>query len=165
MLIIGLLILLAAAAFAGVVISENWGGGTFAVKGFGHVLGHLHAGADLHFRHRLDGDLLLRPVGRQRVDSAAPSRVEPASCGEPGRSRGARRTRGRARQVGARTAAAQRAAASRPPSSTLASAQPAYVRAGQAAYAPPRAPGELFPTPNPRPVVMDEGPLMHEVEV
>ena len=40
MLLIGLLILVAAAAFAGVLISENWGGGTFAIKGFGHVLGH-----------------------------------------------------------------------------------------------------------------------------
>src|SRR5665213_4455446 len=40
MLIIGLLIVVAAAAFAGVVVSENWGGATFAVKGFGHVLGH-----------------------------------------------------------------------------------------------------------------------------
>ena len=28
MLIIGLLIVVAAAAFAGVVVSENWGGGT-----------------------------------------------------------------------------------------------------------------------------------------
>ena len=40
MLLIGLLILVAAAAFAGVLMSENWGGGTFAIKGFGHVLGH-----------------------------------------------------------------------------------------------------------------------------
>ena len=40
MLIIGLLIVVAAAAFAGVVVSENWGGGTYAVKGFGHLLGH-----------------------------------------------------------------------------------------------------------------------------
>jgi uncharacterized membrane protein len=41
MLIIGLLIVVAAAAFAGAVISENWGGSTYTVHGFGHVLGHL----------------------------------------------------------------------------------------------------------------------------
>ncbi|HTC70801.1 MAG TPA: hypothetical protein VK662_14620 [Acidothermaceae bacterium] len=41
MLIIGLLIVVAAAAFAGAVVSENWGGSTYTVHGFGHVLGHL----------------------------------------------------------------------------------------------------------------------------
>jgi len=41
MLLIGLLIVVAAAAFAGAVVSENWGGNTYAVHGFGHVLGHL----------------------------------------------------------------------------------------------------------------------------
>jgi uncharacterized membrane protein len=41
MLIIGLLIVVAAAAFAGAVVSENWGGTTYTVHGFGHVLGHL----------------------------------------------------------------------------------------------------------------------------
>ena len=39
MLIIGLLIAAAAAAFAAVVLSENWGGATYAVHGFGHNLG------------------------------------------------------------------------------------------------------------------------------
>jgi uncharacterized membrane protein len=41
MLLIGLLIVVAAAAFAGAVVSENWGGSTYTVHGFGHVLGHL----------------------------------------------------------------------------------------------------------------------------
>jgi hypothetical protein len=41
MLIIGLLIVVAAAAFAGAVVSENWGGSTYTIHGFGHVLGHL----------------------------------------------------------------------------------------------------------------------------
>jgi hypothetical protein len=41
MLIVGLLIAVAVAVFAGVVLSENWGGNTFTVNGFGHVLGHL----------------------------------------------------------------------------------------------------------------------------
>jgi hypothetical protein len=41
MLLIGLLIVVAAAAFAGAVVSENWGGPTYTVHGFGHVLGHL----------------------------------------------------------------------------------------------------------------------------
>lgn len=41
MLIIGLLIMAAAAVFAGVVMSENWGGSAYQVDGFGHVLGHL----------------------------------------------------------------------------------------------------------------------------
>jgi uncharacterized membrane protein len=41
MLLIGLLIVVAAAAFAGAVVSENWGGDTYTVHGFGHVLGHL----------------------------------------------------------------------------------------------------------------------------
>ena len=41
MLLIGLLIMAAAAVFAGVLLSENWGGTTYQVDGFGHVLGHL----------------------------------------------------------------------------------------------------------------------------
>lgn len=41
MLLIGLLIMVAAAVFAGVLLSENWGGTTYQVDGFGHVLGHL----------------------------------------------------------------------------------------------------------------------------
>lgn len=41
MLLIGLLIMAAAAVFAGVLMSENWGGTTYQVDGFGHVLGHL----------------------------------------------------------------------------------------------------------------------------
>jgi uncharacterized membrane protein len=41
MLIIGLLIALAAAVFAGVVLAEDWGGATYAIHGFGHYLGSL----------------------------------------------------------------------------------------------------------------------------
>ena len=41
MLLIGLLIAVAVAVFAAVVAAENWGGDTFTVNGFGHVLGHL----------------------------------------------------------------------------------------------------------------------------
>jgi len=41
MLLIGLLIMVAAAVFAGVVLSENWGGPTYEIDGFGRVLGHL----------------------------------------------------------------------------------------------------------------------------
>jgi FtsZ-interacting cell division protein ZipA len=44
MLIVGFLIAVAVAVFAGVVLSENWGGDTFTVNGFGHVLGHLTLG-------------------------------------------------------------------------------------------------------------------------
>jgi hypothetical protein len=66
----------------------------------------------------------------------------------------------------ARELASQRAAASTA-SSTLASAQPAYAPApaGQPAYASRERPAELFPTPTPRPAALDDGPLMHEVEV
>jgi uncharacterized membrane protein len=41
MLLIGLLIVAAAAVFAGVVVSANWGGPRYEISGFGHVLGHL----------------------------------------------------------------------------------------------------------------------------
>jgi uncharacterized membrane protein len=41
MLFIGLLIALAAVVFAVVVLAEDWGGATYAIHGFGHVLGHL----------------------------------------------------------------------------------------------------------------------------
>ncbi len=41
MLIIGLLIALAAAVFAGVVLAEDWGGATYAIHGFGYNLGSL----------------------------------------------------------------------------------------------------------------------------
>jgi hypothetical protein len=40
MLIIGLLIVIAAVVFGAVEVSQNWGGSTFAVKGFGQTLGH-----------------------------------------------------------------------------------------------------------------------------
>jgi len=41
MLIVGLLIAIAAVVFAVVVLTEDWGGATYAIHGFGHVLGHL----------------------------------------------------------------------------------------------------------------------------
>lgn len=41
MLLIGLLIALAAAVFAGVVLAEDWGGASYAIHGFGHHLGNL----------------------------------------------------------------------------------------------------------------------------
>jgi hypothetical protein len=41
MLILGFLIVVAVAVFAGVVLSDNWGGSTVSINGFGHVLGHL----------------------------------------------------------------------------------------------------------------------------
>ncbi|MBX5447468.1 MAG: hypothetical protein IRZ27_02970 [Acidothermus cellulolyticus] len=41
MLVIGLLIAAAAAAFGAVVTVEDWGGSTYAVRGFGHHLANL----------------------------------------------------------------------------------------------------------------------------
>lgn len=41
MMFIGLLIALAAAAFAAVVLAENWGGVTYTIHGFGATLGSL----------------------------------------------------------------------------------------------------------------------------
>jgi len=41
MLFIGLLIALAAAVFAAVLLAEDWGGATYTIHGFGHVLGSL----------------------------------------------------------------------------------------------------------------------------
>ena len=41
MLILGFLIVVAVAVFAGVVLSDNWGGSTVSITGFGHTLGHL----------------------------------------------------------------------------------------------------------------------------
>ena len=41
MLFIGLLIALAAAVFVAVVLAEDWGGPSYTIRGFGHVLGSL----------------------------------------------------------------------------------------------------------------------------
>lgn len=41
MLLIGLLIALAAAVFAGVLLAQDWGGASYAINGFGHHLGNL----------------------------------------------------------------------------------------------------------------------------
>ena len=40
-----------------------------------------------------------------------------------------------------------------------------YAPAGQPEYVAADQPAELFPTATRRPVVLDEGPLMHEIEV
>ena len=47
MLIIGFLIVVAVAVFAGVVLSDNWGGSTTSIAGFGHTLGHLTLATEL----------------------------------------------------------------------------------------------------------------------
>jgi uncharacterized membrane protein len=155
MLIIGLLILLAAAAFAGVVISENWGGDTFAVKGFGHVLGH-YTLAQIFISAIVLTAIFFFGLWAASVSTRLRRR---ASSRRRAESRAAREEHDELvaeRDRLARELASQRAAASAA-SSTPATGQPAYAPTGQ--------PAERFPTPAPRPVVMDEGPLMHDVEV
>jgi len=161
MLLIGLLILVAAAAFAGVLISENWGGGTFAIKGFGHVLGHYTlaqifiSGIVLTaifffglWAASVSTRLRRRASSRRRAENRAAREEHDELVAERDKL---------AREL----AAAQRTA---PAVATAAPAagQPAYVPAGLPAYAPAEQPNELFPT---RQVVLDEGPLMREVEV
>jgi uncharacterized membrane protein len=170
MLLIGLLILVAAAAFAGVLISENWGGGTFAIKGFGHVLGHYTlaqifiSGIVLTaifffglWAASVSTRLRRRASGRRRAENRAAREEHDELVAE--------------RDKLARELAAQRAAtaAATPVAVPVAAEQPAYVAAGQPAYpagqpayVAPEQPAELFPT---RQVVLDEGPLMREVEV
>jgi uncharacterized membrane protein len=173
MLLIGLLILVAAAAFAGVLISENWGGGTFAIKGFGHVLGHYTlaqifiSGIALTaifffglWAASVSTRLRRRASSRRRAENRAAREEHDELVAERDK-------------LSRELAAAQRAGASAP-TSTLATGQPAYVPAGlpayvaadqPAGYVAADRPAELFPTPTPRPVVLDEGPLMHEIEV
>lgn len=169
MLLIGLLILVAAAAFAGVLISENWGGGTFAIKGFGHVLGHYTlaqifiSGIVLTaifffglWAASVSTRLRRRASSRRRAENRATREEHDELVAERDKL---------AREL----AAAQRTtpvAATAPVVATAATAtatgQPAYVPAGLPAYVPADQPNELFPT---RQVVLDEGPLMREVEV
>jgi uncharacterized membrane protein len=140
MLIIGLLIVVAAAAFAGVVVSENWGGGTYAVKGFGHVLGHYTlaqiflSGVVLTaifffglWAASVSTRLRRRASSRRRTDARAAREEHDELVAERDRL--------------ARELAAQRAAA-----------PAASPEAAPAVAAPP-------------PVVLDDGPLMREVEV
>jgi uncharacterized membrane protein len=163
MLIIGLLILLAAAAFAGVVISENWGGGTFAVKGFGHVLGHYTlaqifiSGIVLTaifffglWAASVSTRLRRRASSRRRAESRAAREEHDELVAERDRL--------------ARDLAAQRAAASTATTTLAAPGQPAYAGAGQRAYVAEQQPAELFPTAQQQ-VVLDDRPLMHDVEV
>jgi uncharacterized membrane protein len=155
MLLIGLLILVAAAAFAGVLISENWGGGTFAIKGFGHVLGHYTlaqifiSGIVLTaifffglWAASVSTRLRRRASSRRRAESRAAREEHDELLAE--------------RDNLARELAAQRAA------HPVATGQPAYAAP---AYVAGEQPAELFPTATPRPVVLDQGPLMHDVEV
>jgi uncharacterized membrane protein len=162
MLLIGLLILVAAAAFAGVLISENWGGGTFAIKGFGHVLGHYTlaqifiSGIVLTaifffglWAASVSTRIRRRASSRRRAESRAAREEHDELVAERDRL---------AREL----AAAQRATPVTIPVAAATTGQPAYVPPGLPAYVPAEQPNELFPT---RQVVLDEGPLMHEVEV
>jgi uncharacterized membrane protein len=162
MLLIGLLILVAAAAFAGVLISENWGGGTFAIKGFGHVLGHYTlaqifiSGIVLTaifffglWAASVSTRIRRRASSRRRAESRAAREEHDELVAERDRL---------AREL----AAAQRATPVAVPVAAATTGQPAYVPPGLPAYVPAEQPNELFPT---RQVVLDDGPLMHEVEV
>jgi uncharacterized membrane protein len=162
MLLIGLLILVAAAAFAGVLISENWGGGTFAIKGFGHVLGHYTlaqifiSGIVLTaifffglWAASVSTRIRRRASSRRRAESRAAREEHDELVAERDRL---------AREL----AAAHRATPVAVPVAASTTGQPAYVPPGLPAYVPAEQPNELFPT---RQVVLDEGPLMHEVEV
>jgi uncharacterized membrane protein len=172
MLLIGLLILVAAAAFAGVLISENWGGGTFAIKGFGHVLGH-YTLAQIFISGIALTALFFFGVWAASVSTRLRRR---ASSRRRAENRAAREEHDELvaeRDKLSRELASQRAPASAA-TSTLAAGQPGYVPAGQPAYLAAEQsagyvaadrPAELFPTATPRPVVLDEGPLMHEIEV
>ena len=165
MLLIGLLILVAAAAFAGVLISENWGGGTFAIKGFGHVLGHYTlaqifiSGIVLTaifffglWAASVSTRLRRRASSRRRAENRATREEHDELVAE--RDKLAREL------AAAQSTAPVAATATAAPAATT--DQPAYVQAGLPAYVPAEQPNELFPT---RQVVLDEGPLMREVEV
>jgi len=144
MLIIGLLIVVAAAAFAGVVVSENWGGGTYAVKGFGHVLGH-YTLAQIFLSAVVITAIFFFGLWAASVSTRLRRR---ASSRRRAESRAAREEHDELvaeRDKLARELAAQRAAT------------PVAVPAG--------APVVVPPATEQRPVVLDEGPLMHEIEV
>lgn len=168
MLLIGLLILVAAAAFAGVLISENWGGGTFAIKGFGHVLGH-YTLAQIFISGIVLTAIFFFGLWAASVSTRIRRR---ASSRRRAESRAAREEHDElvlerdrlARELAAARRTTPVAAA---PVAASTTGQPAYVPPGLPAYAPAERraaeqPNELFPT---RQVALDDGPLMHEVEV
>ncbi|HEY5456807.1 MAG TPA: hypothetical protein VIJ96_15190 [Acidothermaceae bacterium] len=178
MLLIGLLILVAAAAFAGVLMSENWGGGTFAIKGFGHVLGHYTlaqifiSGIVLTaifffglWAASVSTRIRRRASSRRRAESRAAREEHDELVAE--RDRLARDLAAAQRN----TPVAAPVAAAPVGAPAAAAGQPVYVPEGQPAYVPAeqrpatvatQQPNELFPT---RQVLLEEGPLMHDVEV
>ncbi len=189
MLLIGLLILVAAAAFAGVLISENWGGGTFAIKGFGHVLGHYTlaqifiSGIVLTaifffglWAASVSTRIRRRASSRRRAESRAAREEHDELVAE--RDKLARELAATQRNAPVAAPVATTPVATAPiaaapvtaapvAAAPVATGQPAYVPAGLPAYVPAAQvpvdqPNELFPN---RQVVLDEGPLMHEVEV
>jgi uncharacterized membrane protein len=168
MLLIGLLILVAAAAFAGVLISENWGGGTFAIKGFGHVLGHYTlaqifiSGIVLTaifffglWAASVSTRIRRRASSRRRAEGRAAREEHDELVAERDRL---------ARELAAaqRTAPGATAPGATARVAATTTGQPAYVPPGLPAYVPAEQPNESFPS---RQVVLDDGPLMHEVEV
>ncbi len=170
MLIIGLLIVVAAAAFAGVVVSENWGGGTYAVKGFGHVLGHytlaqIFLSAVVLTAIFFFGLWAASVSTRLRRRASSRRRAESRAAREEHDELVAERDR-LARELAAQRAAAPVAVSAGAPITVPAAAgQPVYAPGGQPEYVAADQPAELFPTATRRPVVLDEGPLMHEIEV
>jgi hypothetical protein len=163
MLIIGLLIVVAAAAFAGVVVSENWGGGTYAVKGFGHVLGHYTlaqiflSGVVLTaifffglWAASVSTRLRRRASSRRRAESRAAREEHDELVAE--------------RDKLARDLAAQRAATPVATGPDDTAGQPPVYAAGHRAYAGAPRPAESSP-PATQPVVIDDRPLMTDVEV
>lgn len=173
MLLIGLLILVAAAAFAGVLISENWGGATFAIKGFGHVLGHYTlaqifiSGIVLTaifffglWAASVSTRIRRRASSRRRAESRAAREEYDELVAE--RDRLARELAAAQRTAPVAAPVATQVAAA--PAATTATGQPAYVPPELPAYVPAeQQPNEVLP--NRRQVVLDEGPLMHDVEV
>ena len=170
MLIIGLLIVVTAAALAGVVVSENWGGGTYAVKGFGHVLGHytlaqIFLSAVVLTTIFFFGLWAASVSTRLRRRASSRRRAESRAAREEHDELVAERDR-LARELAAQRAAAPVAvSAGAPITVPAATGQPVYAPSGQPEYVAADQPAELFPTATPRPVVLDEGPLMHEIEV
>ncbi|HEY3926568.1 MAG TPA: hypothetical protein VGL75_18560 [Acidothermaceae bacterium] len=179
MLLIGLLILVAAAAFAGVLISENWGGGTFAIKGFGHVLGHYTlaqifiSGIVLTaifffglWAASVSTRIRRRASNRRRAESRTAREEHDELVAERDNLARELATAKRNEPVAAPVAAVPVAtapvAAAPVTAPAVATGQPVTVPAAQPVYAPAEQPNELLPT---RQVVLDEGPLMREVEV
>jgi uncharacterized membrane protein len=167
MLIIGLLIVVAAAAFAGVVVSENWGGGTYAIKGFGHVLGH-YTLAQIFLSAVILTTIFFFGLWAASVSTRLRRRASSRRRADAREAREEHDQLVAERDKLARDLAAQRAATpvtAPVVAAPVAAGQPVYAAAAQPAYVPVEQPAELFPTPNPRPLVLDDGPLMHEIEI